>query len=164
MTLKHSPPIKQSNTTTNAGVGEKVQVTHTDVFVIIGTSGASREAPFSVLTSWLAFELRCNDARCRQAAIVKVETIDCRPLSVCYHDQSIFGNLLRLSPLTWYLAFATATDADGNGINSKDMKFNNAFVECLLNQKISSSDKIRMLMLYQQFKKGLSEDDLKKYM
>ena len=59
---------------------------------------------------------------------------------------------------------ATATDADGNGINSKDMKFNNAFVECLLNQKISSSDKIRMLMLYQQFKKGLSEDDLKKYM
>ena len=59
---------------------------------------------------------------------------------------------------------ATATDADGKDISSKDVKFNNAYVECLLNQKISSSDKIRMLMLYQQFKKGLSEDDLKKYM
>ena len=63
---------------------------------------------------------------------------------------------------------ATATDADGNNIsNAKNpgyLKFNEAFVSCLLDTKMSTLDKIRLLMLYKQFKKGIPEEELKKYM
>ena len=63
---------------------------------------------------------------------------------------------------------ATATDADGNNVSdSKNpgyLKFNEAFVSSLLDQKISTGDKIRLLMLYMHFKKGLPEVELKKYM
>ena len=63
---------------------------------------------------------------------------------------------------------ATSTDADGNNISdSKNpgyLKFNEAFVSSLLDQKISTTDKMRLLMLYMHFKKGLPEVELKKYM
>ena len=64
---------------------------------------------------------------------------------------------------------ANGTDADGNNISATNdkqawMKFNEAFVSSLLDQKMSTLDKIRLIMLYMQYKKGISEVELQKYM